>query len=89
MNPERTIELMRATIETALWMGAPLLILATLVSLLINVAQVLTSLQETTIATVPKLFAVAAATLALMPWMTRRLVTFTVQLLSDLRVFTH
>lgn len=89
MNPERAVELVRAAIETALWMGAPLLILATLVSLLINVAQVLTSLQETTIATVPKLFAVAAAALALMPWMTRRLLAFTVQVLSDFRPFTH
>jgi flagellar biosynthesis protein FliQ len=89
MNPERTVEIMRHTIETALWMGAPLLIVATVVSLLINIAQVLTSLQENTIAHVPKLFTVAAAALLIMPWMTRRLVAFTVQVLSDFRPFTR
>jgi flagellar biosynthesis protein FliQ len=79
--------MLRHTIEAALWMGAPLLIVATLVGVVINVAQVLTSLQETTISTVPRLFAVAAATLLLMPWMTRRLVGFTLEMLSDFRPF--
>lgn len=87
MTPDNTIAVLRHTLETALWMGAPLLIIATVVGLLINVAQVVTSLQETTVSTVPRLFAVAAATLALMPWMTRRLVSFTLQVFSDFRPF--
>ncbi|HXJ85926.1 MAG TPA: flagellar biosynthetic protein FliQ [Candidatus Binatia bacterium] len=87
MGSENLIEVMRHTIETALWMGAPLLIIATIVSLLINVVQVLTSLQETTISTVPRLFAVAAAVLMLMPWMAHRLSAFTLQMLSDFRPF--
>ena len=56
MELAHMIEMMRHTLETALWMGAPLLIVATIVGLLINVVQVLTSLQETTISTVPRLF---------------------------------
>jgi len=87
MGTDGVVEIMRHTLETALWMGAPLLIVATVVGLLINVVQVLTSLQESTLATVPKLFAVAGAALLLMPWMTRRLVTFTFEMLSDFRPF--
>jgi flagellar biosynthesis protein FliQ len=87
MGSDSVVEILRHTIETAIWMGAPLLIVATIVGLLINVVQVLTSLQETTISTVPRLFAVAAATLFLMPWMVRRLTLFTLQLLSDFRPF--
>jgi flagellar biosynthetic protein FliQ len=71
----------------ALWLGAPLLLIATVVSLLVNIVQVLTSLQETTISTVPRLAAVAIAAFLLMPWMVRRLGTFTLQLLSDFRPF--
>jgi flagellar biosynthetic protein FliQ len=89
MGTDQVVEVLRRTLETALWMGAPLLIVATVVGLLINVVQVLTSLQETTISTVPRLFAVAAATLLLMPWMTRRLGSFTLQVLSDFRPFLH
>jgi flagellar biosynthesis protein FliQ len=87
MGSEHIVAIMRQTIETAVWMGAPLLIVATVVGLLINVVQVLTSLQETTVSTVPRLFAVAAATFLLMPWMSHRLTAFTLQMFSDFRPF--
>jgi flagellar biosynthetic protein FliQ len=87
MGSGQIVEILRHTLEAALWMGAPLLIVATAVGLVINVVQVLTSLQDTTVSTVPRLFAVAAAALLLMPWMTRRIALFTVQLFSDFRPF--
>lgn len=89
MSNQQVIELMRRALETAIWVGAPLLIIATVVSLLINIVQVLTSLQETTLSAVPKLAAVAAAAFLLMPWMVRRLGLFTVQLFSDFRPFVR
>jgi flagellar biosynthetic protein FliQ len=85
MGNEHVVQIMRQTLMTAVWMGAPLLIVATAVGLLINVVQVLTSLQETTVSTVPRLFAVAAATVLLMPWMAHHLTAFTVQMFSDFR----
>ena len=44
---------------------------------------VLTSLQETTVAAVPKLLAVGAGVFFLMPWMWKQLCQFTLQLFSD------
>jgi flagellar biosynthetic protein FliQ len=85
MSPQQTVALGRLTLETALGMAAPLLIVATLVSLLINIAQVLTSLQEPTLATVPRLTAVATALFLLLPWMVRRLTVFTILQFSDFR----
>jgi flagellar biosynthetic protein FliQ len=64
-----------------------LLLIATLVSVAINVVQVLTSLQEATISTVPRLAAVAISAFFLMPWMARHLARFTLQLFSDFRPF--
>ena len=87
MGSQEVVQIVRQTLETAFWMGAPLLIIATVVGLVINVAQVLTSLQETTVSTVPRLFAVAAAAVVLMPWMVLRIGVFTVQMLSDFRPF--
>ncbi len=89
MESDQIVSLMRHTFETALWMGAPLLIVAMLVSLLINIVQVLTSLQDTTVSTVPRLFAVTAAALLLMPWMVHRISNFTVQMFSDFRPLLH
>jgi flagellar biosynthetic protein FliQ len=89
MSPQQTVALARATLETALWMAAPLLVIATLVSLLINIVQVLTSLQEPTLATVPRLAAVATALFLLLPWMVRRLTVFTILQFSDFRPFVR
>jgi flagellar biosynthesis protein FliQ len=89
MGPDQTVALLRHTIETALWMGGPLLIAGVFVGLLINVVQVLTSLQDMTVSTVPRLAAVAAAVLLLMPWMVRRITVFTVQLFSDFHPFVR
>ena len=60
MGTEQVVALFRHTLQMALLMGAPLLLVAVLVSLLVNVAQVLTSLQDQTLSTVPRLAAVAA-----------------------------
>jgi flagellar biosynthetic protein FliQ len=79
------VELGRRTIEITLIVGAPLLAIAVTVSLLMNVVQVLTSLQDPTISTVPRLAVTAVATIVLMPWMWRKLMTFTVAVLSDFR----
>jgi len=89
MSADQIVELARRTIETALWLGAPLLIIATVVSVGINILQVLTSLQESTLSTVRRLAAVAAALFLLLPWMVRRLEMFTVGLFSDLHPFVR
>lgn len=89
MAVDQVVELGRKTLEMALWLGAPLLLVAVFASLLINIAQVLTSLQEATLGTVPRLAAVAAAAFLLLPWMLRRLGVFTVQLFSDFRPYLN
>ncbi len=85
MDTTTTIELGRKTLEAAILLALPLLAAATVVSLLVNIAQVLTSLQETTISTVPRLLTMAVAALLLTPWMVRRLGGFTIDLLRDFR----
>jgi flagellar biosynthetic protein FliQ len=87
MSADQVVELARRTLEVALWLGAPLLVVATVVSVGINIVQVLTSLQESTLSTVPRLAAVAAAVFLLLPWMVRRLGMFTVALFYDLHTF--
>ena len=89
MSADQVVELARRTLEVALWLGAPLLVVATVVSVGINIVQVLTSLQESTLSTVPRLTAVAAAVFLLLPWMVRRLGAFTVGLFSDFHPFVH
>jgi len=83
MTPEIVVKLGQTTLETAVILAAPLLIALALVSLAINVVQVLTSLQDNTISSVPRLLATAVGAVVLMPWMLRKLALFTIQVLGD------
>ena len=85
MSPEMIVVLGQRTLQTAVLLAAPLLIALALVSLLINIVQVLTSLQDNTISSVPRLLATAVGAIVLMPWMLRKLMFFTVQMLADFR----
>jgi flagellar biosynthetic protein FliQ len=87
MSAQEIVELARRTLETVLWIAAPLLVIATVVSLLVNILQVLTSLQESTLSTVPRLAAVAAGIFLLLPYMVRRMALFTITLFSDFHPF--
>ena len=64
---------------------APILLVAIAISLLVNIVQVLTSLQDQTLSSVPRLLATGAALFFMMPWMWRHLSTYTIHLLSDFK----
>ena len=83
MPTEQVVDLRRMTLQEVLILGGPILALAVTVSLAVNIVQVLTSLQETTISTVPRLLAIGTAVFLMMPWMWRQMCHFTLQLLSD------
>ena len=83
MSGEMAIDLARRTLEATLWTSAPILGAAIVVALIISILQVMTAIQEATVATVPRLATVGAVVFFLMPWIMRRMVTFTVQLLHD------
>jgi flagellar biosynthetic protein FliQ len=87
MTAEMAVELARKTLETALLLSAPILLVATVMGLLVSILQVMTSVQDMTLSTVPRLFAVALMTFLLLPWSMRKLMIFTVQVLTDLRRF--
>lgn len=83
MPLEQAVDLGRMTMKEVFLLASPILALAVLVSLLINIVQVLTSLQEQTLSAVPRLLAVGSGLFFLMPWMWRQLCQFTLSLLSD------
>jgi flagellar biosynthetic protein FliQ len=82
---EQVIQLGRTTMEYAILAALPLLAVATIVSVVINILQVLTSIQDQTVSTVPRLLATALSAMFLLPWMLRHLAAFTIHLFSDFR----
>jgi len=83
MNPDQVAEMMRQLLREALILGGPVLLAASLTSFLLSLVQTLTSLQEQTLTTVPRLLIVVALMLVGMPWFLERLVTYTVRLFGD------
>jgi flagellar biosynthetic protein FliQ len=82
MGPDQTVEIMRRVLLEAMMLSAPLLVTAAVVSLLVSLLQTLTSVQEQTLTAVPRLVVVFVVTVAALPWMVHRLVSFTVHLFT-------
>ncbi len=89
MTVDHVVQLTRLALQAAFWVTMPVLGAATLISLLISIAQVMTSIQDTTVTTVPRLTAVGVILFILTPWMLNHLVSFTVLLFADFRPYTH
>ena len=85
MNTDQIVTLGRLMLLEVATLVAPVLALVLVVSLIVNVIQVLTSLQDQTLSAVPRLLATGTTLFILMPWMWRHLATYTLHLFSDFR----
>jgi flagellar biosynthetic protein FliQ len=83
MDVDQIVLLGRMMLQEVMILAGPLLGIAVVVSLLVNIIQVLTSLQDNTVSTVTRLMATGAALFFMMPWMWRHLSTYTLSVLSD------
>lgn len=87
MTPDMVAELMRQLMKEAVILSAPVLLAAALLSFLLSLAQTLTSLQEQSLTTVPRLAAVAVILLVGMPWFLERMASYTRLLLGNFHRF--
>jgi len=71
-------------LRMSLLLGGPLLAVALLAGLVINVLQTVTQLHEPVVGLVPRLVAVLLVLLAILPWLIGRWVSFTVDLIGSI-----
>jgi len=83
MNELVIVGLARDALKTALYVAAPALIVSMVVGLAISVFQVVTSLQDPTVAFVPKVLAVMVVVVLSFPWMMRVLSSFAIRMFTD------
>lgn len=76
MDEASLIDLARTTLVTALVIVAPALLIGMTVGLLMSLFQTITSLQEQTLAIVPKIIAVVITLLVMLPWILATLRSF-------------
>lgn len=68
MDESTLIDLCRSALTTTLLLVTPALLVGMAIGLAVSLFQTITSLQEQTLTIVPKLLAVAATLLVLLPW---------------------
>jgi flagellar biosynthetic protein FliQ len=83
MDVDQVVMLGRLMMQEVIVLVGPILAVAISVSLTVNIIQVLTSLQDTTVSTVSRLLATGGALFFMMPWMWRHLAHYTLLTLSD------
>ena len=76
MTPEFAVELVKMLMFQAVLLALPILLTAMAVGLSISLFQAVTSIQEQTLAFVPKALGVTAITVLLLPWLLRSSIEF-------------
>jgi flagellar biosynthesis protein FliQ len=84
MSPDFVLDIGKQALLLTLLLAAPMLILGLTVGVLISIAQSVTQIQEMTLTFVPKIVATVLAMIFFGPWMLRMLMSFSIQLLSQL-----
>ncbi len=82
MSIEAAIDILRQTVWTSFLMVSPILIAAVVIGLIVSLIQTVTSIQEQTLAFVPKLIGVGVVVVIVSNWMLKTLMEFTVQMFS-------
>lgn len=76
MNLDHATDLIRQTLLLALVISAPMLLIGLFVGIVVSMLQAVTQIQEQTLTFIPKITAMVAAAVVLMPWMTQRLLDY-------------
>jgi flagellar biosynthetic protein FliQ len=84
MSSAAAVDLFRQALLTAFWIAFPLLAIGFVVGMIISIVQVITSMQDASFSTVPRLTVFLLGTMVLLPWMLSRMVAYTLALFGDL-----
>ena len=79
---ESAVELVRTALIITLKIAAPILLAGIVVGLIISLLQSVTSVQDQTLAFVPKIVVMVVAAAVLIPWIAQRLVEYAASLFS-------
>ncbi len=84
MTPEYVIRLGQETLTLVLTVGGPILVVALVVGLAVSIFQAVTQVHEMTLTFIPKIIAVGATVILILPWMLQQMVDFTTRLLASI-----
>lgn len=89
MSQALVIDTIRQALMTAMWMALPLLAVMFIVGIVISLLQIVTSIQDPTFGTVPRLAAFFTALFLVLPWLVIRMVDYTHRLFENLAKYAN
>ena len=84
MSPEYVVKLGQQTLTLVIYVSGPMLIVALIVGLGVSIFQAVTQIHEMTLTFIPKILAVVAVIMFILPWIIRQMVDFTTQLIRSI-----
>jgi flagellar biosynthetic protein FliQ len=85
MGIDNATDLLRDTLVLTLVIAAPMLVIGMIVGIIISLFQAVTQIQEQTLTFVPKITAMIAAAIVLMPWIGQRLLEYASSMFTHLQ----
>ena len=89
MTAETALDIFRQALMTTFWLSAPLLVLGLVVGVAVSLIQIMTSIQDSSFAAVPRLGAFFIGLLIFLPWMASRLISYATALFGDFGRYAH
>ncbi len=89
MNPQFVIHIIAQALTAAFWICLPLLAITFVVSVVINIVQIATSMQDAVFSTVPRLTVALVGVIVLMPWMLHRAAAYAISIFGDLAQYAR
>lgn len=89
MDPTLAIDIGKQALWVTLLISGPLLVVGLVVGLFIGIIQAVTQVHEMTLTFIPKILAVVGVFFALMPWMTIKLMDYTINLFNQIPTVIH
>ena len=84
MTIEQSVDILRDLVSTSLTVASPILMVAVSVGVVVSLLQAITSIQEASLAFIPKVTALGITMVVVAPWVLRTLMDFTVVFLNRL-----
>ena len=83
METKDAVDLIRQTLILAMLISAPMLLIGMGVGIVVSLLQAVTQIQEQTLTFVPKIAAMVAAAILLMPWIGHRLLEYSAAMFQN------
>ena len=87
MTADLVIDMLTKALQLALLIASPMLLFGLVIGLVISIFQSVTQIQEMTLTFIPKIIGVIVAVMLFAPWMTDKIMSYTIQLFTNLNTY--